>query len=75
MDESPVITTGVITRTLRKQGVPTDLNAVCYAVRQLGLEPVCRIGGARLFLPDAVGAVREFLQKKRRGRRPAEGAV
>lgn len=70
MDKSPVVTTGVITRTLRKQGVPTDLNAVCYAVRALALEPVGRIGGARLFLPDAVESVREFILKKRRQGRP-----
>ena len=62
-----ITTTGTITKALRSEGLDVDRDAVCYAVRELCIEPVGVAGPARVFPPETVAAVRDFIETKRRG--------
>lgn len=62
------VTTGDITKKVRATGVQADRDAVSYALRKAGVEPIGRAGIVRLFSESAVDSVREFLERKRQGR-------
>ena len=52
--------------------IGVDRDAVTYAIRKAGIEPVGRAGIVRLFSSAAVTSVREFLSSKRQVRRETQ---
>ncbi|MBN2315939.1 MAG: hypothetical protein JXM79_18580 [Sedimentisphaerales bacterium] len=48
-----------------------DRDAVAYAIRKAGVEPLGRAGIVRLFPGSAVGTVKRFIRSKRQYRREA----
>jgi hypothetical protein len=60
------VTSGQIAEKIRQEtGGRVDRDAVNYALRKVGVEPVGRAGIVRLFPQSAIAAVREFLAAKR----------
>ena len=60
------VTSGDITRILVGQGYDIDLGDVSYALRRLKAQPIGVAGITRLFRPEAVERVRDFLNTKSR---------
>lgn len=52
----------------RAIGQPVDRDAVAYAIRKVNVQPVQRAGLVRLFRPETVATVCEFIQARRTDR-------